>query len=186
MRRLVTLILALVLVLAVAPPVAANHGQPGKLVPFQTAFTAMQTGMDFSGTDPAAVRCDPPAVGPAAWFSTFDGQGDGTRVGPYVEHNTHCAYATGPTTGIFNAGESTITADNGDTLTLTYSGTWVLDLVEGTSVIDEVWTITGGTGRFVDATGSGTGHLVQSLETSVAVGTYTGSIAYDASHRSDT
>jgi hypothetical protein len=184
-RGSVALILASVLVLVVAAPVAGGQGPAMQELPFQTTFTTVQTGMDHEGTDPGAVRCDPPAVGPAAWFSTFDGLGNGTHLGRYSEHNTHCAYATGPTTGVFNEGRSTITTANGETLTLSYSGTWVLDLTAGTSVVDEVWTITGGTGRFAHATGSGTAHLVQSLATGAGPGHYDGWIAYDASDRSN-
>jgi len=183
MRRAFALTLAAALALVVAVPTSAGQGPAMETLPFRATFTTLQTGMDDSGGDPGAVRCDPPAVGPAAWFSTFDGHGNGTHLGRYSEHNTHCAYATGPTTGMFNEGLSTITTANGDTLTLSYGGTWVLDLAAGTATIAEDWTITGGSGRFLNASGSGTLDLLQSLATGAGVGHVSGAIAYDASDR---
>jgi hypothetical protein len=181
-NRASALVMAVALVLAVAAPAIAGDGSAGA-VPFRATFTTLQTGMDSSGSDPNAARCDPPAVGPAGWFSTFDGRGNSTHLGRYSEHNTHCAYATGPTTGYFDEGLSTITAANGDTLTLSYGGTWVLDVTAGTSTVTETWTITGGTGRFLHSSGSGTLDLVQSLVTGAGTGHMTGEIAYDSSDR---
>jgi hypothetical protein len=182
MRRLLALALAVALALVVAVPASAGQGS-AQALPLRATFATLQTGMDFSGEGPGASRCDPPAVGPAAWISTFDGRGNGTHLGRYSEHNTHCAYATGMTTGFFNEGLSTITAANGDTLTLSYEGTWVLDLAAGTSIVTEEWTITGGSGRFLHASGSGTLDLVQSLATGAGTGHMIGTIAYDASDR---
>jgi len=183
MKRPMAMIMAVALVLAVAAPAIAGNGSAGAALPFQATFTTLQTGMDRSGEDPGAGRCDPLAVDPAAWFSTFEGHGNSTHLGRYSEHNTHCSYATGPTAGYFDEGLSTITAANGDTLTLSYGGTWVLDPAAGTSTVTEDWTITGGTGRFLHASGSGTLDLVQSLSTGAGTGHMRGEIAYEASDR---
>lgn len=53
-----------------------------------------------------------------------------------------------------------------------------------TSTIDLEWTITGGTGRFLGATGSGTGHGVADLINGITPITYDGTITYAASSRS--
>lgn len=56
------------------------------------------------------------------------------------------------------SGTQTATAANGDTLTADVSGTVVLDFDEGTGLATGTWfpsfTVTGGTGRFANATGS--------------------------------
>jgi len=183
MKRASTVIMTAAFVLGIGATTVAGDGSAGTAVPFRATFTTLQTGMDFSGSVVGAARCDPPAVGPAGWFSTFDGHGNSTHLGRYSEHNTHCAYATGPTTGYFDEGLSTITAANGDTLNLGYGGTWVLDLSAGTSTVTEEWTITGGSGRFMHASGSGTLDLVQSLDTGAGTGHMSGEIAYEASDR---
>ena len=75
------------------------------------------------------------------------------------------------------AGTIVITAANGDQLTESYSTTLTID---GTTLTATgPYRVTGGTGRFSDATGSGTIDVTGSLLPPFGVsGTYTGTIAY--------
>lgn len=184
MRRSFALLLAVILAVAVTQPVLATHGQPGKLIPVRGTFTTMQTGMDPTFTMPGAERC--PAG--AAWFSVFEGQGVLSQLGAWTNLNTHCTWIDSPPgdvmVGHFALGEDTITAANGDTLTLSYDGTFVVDYTQGTASVDEAWEVTGGTGRFTNAAGSGTLRMLQSLVTGAGTGWTSGWIAYDASDRS--
>src|SRR5262245_3617935 len=80
---------------------------------------------------------------------TRDGGGTATYRGRYTEHITlQVNVQTGHGTGA-----ATFTAANGDTLTATVDGQST-PISPGVISIVEVYTITGGTGRFADATGS--------------------------------
>ena len=84
------------------------------------------------------------------------------------------AVATGPTTRTAH-GTTTFVAANGDTLLATVAG-------HGTRIgptvlsIVEVYTITGGTGRFADATGTFTLENTLEQTTGVSSGTFSGAI----------
>jgi len=74
----------------------------------------------------------------------------------------------------------TLTAANGDTLTLSDTQCLISSLSISVAEITCVWSVTGGTGRFSGATGSGTLDmiLVFSPNPSSFTETWTGSIAY--------
>jgi hypothetical protein len=96
----------------------------------------------------------------------------------------HCSRFTSPTTGEFGDGTITLTAANGDVLVLDEWGTF--ELVGPTSIIDLSWTVNGvlSTGRFTNATGSGSAAPVGDLIANTTTGSMWGTIAYDASNRS--
>lgn len=184
-RHTIAFFAALLLLAAATVPALATRGQPDKLFAFESKFTTFQTAMDFAFTAPGAERC--PAS--AAWFSVFDGDGWGRHLGLFTEHNSHCAFVDGTTaTGMFGhltLGEDVLTAANGDMLTDAYYGEWEVDYVAGVATAVTYWTITGGTGRFEGATGSGELHLVQPLDAGGwGSGFASGEITYDASSRS--
>ena len=73
------------------------------------------------------------------------------------------------------SGTSTLTAANGDTLVITFVGTVQLEGPdpEDPVTFDGTWTVIDGTGRFADATGSGTytGSAAGPAGTLVLIGT---------------
>ena len=73
-------------------------------------------------------------------------------------------------------GSATFTAANGDTLTATVDGQATPTTTPGVLSIVEVYTITGGTGRFADATGTFTLHSTVNQATGVSSGTFSGAI----------
>ena len=102
---------------------------------------------------------------------TRNGTGTATYLGKYTSHvtlqvNVLTARATGA---------ATFTAANGDTLTTTVDGRSTL-IAPGVLSIVEVYTITGGTGRFADATGTFTGEIIVTQATGVSTGTFSGVI----------
>ena len=138
----VAALLAAALCLAFAAPAAgANPVRP---------FGGWTTGHDTS--DFAKPGC------PADAFVRYGSVGEGQmlHLGHVHVVVTQCTWldeATG--TGSFDLGTVTLTAANGDVLVLAQKGTFTL--VPNT--IEMTWTVApGGTGRFVDAKGSGTGH----------------------------
>ncbi len=69
------------------------------------------------------------------------------------------------------------TAANGDSLTATFTGQASPTATPGVLTIEETATITGGTGRFSDATGTFTAHRVFSQLTGVTTGSIEGWIS---------
>ncbi len=77
----------------------------------------------------------------------------------------------------FITGTVTITAANGDQLFLTHSG-YAEDLGNGTLKVTLEHIITGGTGRFADASGSYLGISTVNLKTQTATAAFKGTISY--------
>ena len=75
-----------------------------------------------------------------------------------------------------STGTSTFTAANGDTLTATVVGQATPTAIPGVLSIVEIYTITGGTGRFADATGTFTLESTVNQATGVSSGTFSGTI----------
>ena len=109
-------------------------------------------------------------VGPTR-FLVRDGGGTATHLGKYTEHIT--MQINLPTR--HSMGAATFTAANGDTLTATVEGQ-ATPASPGVLSIVEVYSITGGTGRFADATGSFTLHSTAIQATGVSSGTFSGAI----------
>ena len=102
---------------------------------------------------------------------TREGGGTATYLGKYTEHIT-MQIDVRTSHGI---GAATFTAANGDTLTATVDGQ-ATPASPGVLSIVEVYTITGGTGRFADATGSFTLKSTLNQATGVSSGTFSGAI----------
>jgi hypothetical protein len=97
--------------------------------------------------------------------------GTATYLGKYTEHATfQVDVRTGSATGT-----ATFTAANGDTLTASVVGQGTVTGPTTRSIV-EVYTITGGTGRFAGATGTFTLERTLDLTTGVSSGTFSGAI----------
>jgi hypothetical protein len=105
-------------------------------------------------------------------FLDRQGTGTATQLGKYTSHltaqiNLLTSHATGA---------ATFTAANGDTLTATVEGQATPTTTPGVLSVVEVYTITGGTGRFADATGTFTLENIVTQATGVSTGTFSGTI----------
>jgi hypothetical protein len=105
---------------------------------------------------------------------TREGGGNATHLGKYTEHITMQINLTTR----HAIGAATFTAANGDTLTATDEGQATPTATPGVLSIVEVYTITGGTGRFADATGTFTLHSTVTQATGVSSGMFSGAIDY--------
>ena len=103
---------------------------------------------------------------------TREGGGTATYLGKYTEQVT----AQINVLTRHGTGAATFTAANGDTLTATVEGQATLTTTPGVLSIVEVYTITGGTGRFADATGTFTLESTVTQATGVSTGTFSGAI----------
>jgi len=100
------------------------------------------------------------------------GTGNATYLGKYTEHVTLQVNVITRT----STGAATFTAANGDTLTTSVVGQSTLTSTPGVISVVEVYTITGGTGRFAATTGTFTLHSTAIQATGVSSGTLSGSI----------
>ena len=152
MKRLFLALVATTALLASAA-VSATAAE----TPFKGTVSAVETGT---------------TVGPTR-FLVRDGGGTATHLGKYTEHIT--MQINLPTR--HSMGAATFTAANGDTLTATVEGQ-ATPTSPGELSIVEVYTITGGTGRFADATGSFTLDSTVDQVTGVSSGRLSGAIDY--------
>jgi len=132
------------------------------------AVSAVAAETPFKGTVNAVETSQ--VVFPTA-FVDREGTGTATYLGRYTEHVI--LQVNIPT--MSSTGTATFTAANGDTLTAsvvgqaTRTGPTVLSIVE-------VYTITGGMGRFAGATGSFTLESTLEQTTGVSTGTFSGAV----------
>jgi hypothetical protein len=168
------MLVSMALVFAIAAPVTANHGQQDQTVPFRAVVTTH---------DPAEPYPAPTCVG-GAWDIATSGWAVTSHLGIAEWEQSHCTHFDFATyTAFTENGRATLTAPNGDTVELAYVATFTADAQYAYLSID--WEITGGTGRFLHASGSGTGwgqgDYVVTLTTH---STWVGTLTYDASDHS--
>ncbi len=106
-------------------------------------------------------------------FVDRHGTGTATYLGKYTEHVTMQIHV--PT--LSSMGSATFTAANGDTLTATVVGQAIPVPPETLSIVER-YTITGGTGRFADATGSFALESTLNRTTGVSTGRLIGAIEH--------
>jgi hypothetical protein len=105
----------------------------------------------------------PTTLTPGVLSVDFTGSGRLAHLGKTTLTAHETVIFTSPMTTRIVGGSATLTAANGDQLFLAYSGTGAL--IEGKLQDSLSYVITGGTGRFARATGSGTAHSTTELAT---------------------
>jgi len=123
----------------------------------------------FKGTVSAVETA---VVVPPTASLTRDGTGTATYLGKYTEHIVMSIDL--PT--MSSTGAATFIAANGDTLTATVVGQATRTGPTTMLSIVEVYTVTGGTGRFAGATGTFTLEGIVEQTTGVSSGTFSGVI----------
>jgi hypothetical protein len=157
------------------PEVVASHGQPGKPLPIHGTVSGFPTHQIF---DPAAIaqRCTPGSD----WVIGFYLTGPVAHLGQVTVTAEHCSQA-GP--GTYSDGTITFISANGDELWGTYH-TGTFGMLSPTVVwFEDTIVLSGGTGRFVNATGGGSEVGTFDLATGVIELELNGWISYDASDR---
>jgi hypothetical protein len=132
------------------------------------AVSAVAAETPFKGTVNAVETG--PVVFPIR-FLDREGTGKATYLGRYTEHVVMQINIP----AMASTGTATFTAANGDTLLATVVGQATRTGPTTLSIV-EVYTITGGTGRFADATGNFTLESTVDQVTGVSSGTFSGAI----------
>lgn len=112
-----------------------------------------------------------------------------TLMGSGVGHASHLGnvtvsttetldFVTSPGSLVIRDGTMVMVAANGDELRWAYEGSGSMPDAQGVSAFSGTFLVTGGTGKFADATGSGTFDGTGSTLTGVAIVSYLGRIAY--------
>lgn len=130
--------------------------------------SAVAAETPFKGTVSAVETV---VVVPPTASLTRDGTGTATYLGKYTEHIVMTINL--PT--LSSTGAATFTAANGDTVTATVAGQATRTGPTTLSIVER-YTITGGTGRFGDATGSFRLESTVEQTTGVSSGTFSGVI----------
>ena len=137
MRRKMMLLMALVLLLTVAPAAVAEPGS-----------------RPFKGSMSGSVTFEPdPGCDNNPWLMRTDSQATGTvsHLGRTTMTSAHCT----PAGASIDGGEMALVAANGDRVFITYEGTASPPNADGIIVADVDFVIIGGDGRFEGATGGG-------------------------------
>lgn len=161
-------------------PIAANHGQPDKELPFSLSGDAVLLGQDFApdfgppvfGRSDFGGRCSVDSD----FVIRFAIEGEATFLGRLTATAEHCSqidFTTGLTT--ITDGEMVITSAYGDELWASYDRT-----TPGAGEPEQV-EFTGGTGQFVGASGGGLAHPICDRATGTCTYDLEGVIVHDAS-----
>jgi hypothetical protein len=146
---------------------AASSGVGGG----QAAATTPAT--PFKGTLEGTVAFA--VVGPALAHVDISASGVSTHLGRFtveIPHDVDLSIAVG-------TGTYTFTAANGDRLVASFTGT--ADASTPVFVIEEQATVTGGTGRFANATGSFSVSRLYDTAAGTTTGTFTGTVSIPTS-----
>ena len=160
-RTFLAAVASLTAVLLAVPPVALA----ATTTPFRSAITAQAS---FAETPV-----------PGVLKVTTSGVGHASHLGKVTLTTTETLdFVTSPEGLVVRDGRMVMVAANGDELHWDYEGTGSLPDDEGASTLTGTFVITGGTGRFEYATGSGTFEGTGNAVTGVAIVFYRGTIAY--------
>jgi hypothetical protein len=120
-----------------------------------------------------------PTATPGVFAVTGSGSGRATHLGQVTVSTSELVdFTVSPGTVTIRGGEMVVVAANGDELYSNYSGGGSLPDVNGVVSFSGTFTITGGTGRFSDATGGGTFEGEGNVVTGDVVVSYQGTIRY--------
>lgn len=189
MKRLSRIIgVATLMLMATAGPAMASRGQPDHAVPIKGSVLALDNGQ--------AGPVDCPEW--ADWRFDSSGTGQLSHLGRVDLDLTQCSRYVNPPFFGESVGATTFTAANGDMLVLAHElefDVYLNDIPAPDGFAGEgTWTVVDGSGRFANATGSGSITTLGDVPTDdtpmfdlpagATLWTFTGEIVYDASNRS--
>ncbi|MEO8935478.1 MAG: hypothetical protein ABI277_01550 [Burkholderiaceae bacterium] len=146
-----------------------------------TLALAGPTGVPFKAslTTQEAIHLDPVACQSAPFLAgVTTASGQASHLGAVTGSGTDCITPTSAYTYMFSNGKLSMIAANGDELRADYSGNLSPSATPPVFVINGTYRITGGTGRFANASGTGAVGGLENLETGQGQLALKGSISY--------
>lgn len=140
--------------------------------PTNVPFTATLVTQEQLRPNPATCQAAPFLSG------TTTGSGHASHLGNITGSGTDCVTPTSPSTYSFSNGKLVVIAANGDELRADYSGNLTPSATAPIYVIAGTYRITGGTGRFTNASGTGTVGGLENLLTGQGQFELKGAISY--------
>lgn len=140
--------------------------------PTNVPFKASLTTQEVIHFDPVACQSMPFLAG------TTTGSGQASHLGAVTGSATDCIMPTSAYTYTFSNGKLSLIAQNGDELRADYSGNLSPSATPPVFVLNGTYRITGGTGRFANASGTGTVGGLENLATGQGQFELKGSISY--------
>ncbi|MGI9025900.1 MAG: hypothetical protein ACR2GP_10015 [Burkholderiaceae bacterium] len=137
-------------------------------VPFKATFVTQEQ----LHPDPAICQTAPYLVG------VTTGSGHASHLGATTGISSDCVTPTSAYTYSFSNGKLTLTAANGDEVRAEYSGSLSPTATPPIYAIAGTYRITGGTGRFSNASGTGTLQGIDNLQTGQGQLQLSGTISY--------
>jgi hypothetical protein len=136
-------------------------------VVFASGATAAKPAVPFNALIAIGEQLGAGSAGCAS-VAAVAGIGAASHLGKVSSTSNDCVNMTGPGLFSFSSKNIVVTAANGDQLFGTYDGT--VDATSGIGVITGSFTITGGTGRFSNATGGGSLQGLEALDLTTFTG----------------
>lgn len=162
-RSIVGRLLPFIFAICCIVAVPVGRAQAGSLVPFHAKLIQTSTFIQCPTGTPAAAVC-----------VSVTGKGTATHIGHMSKESVVILTLFDPSCGTFTE-NAIFTAANGDTITAVQAGTGCF--TSPTTVIaTATYTVTGGTGRFSGANGSGT---ASATNNAVGPGVFVGPATYD-------
>jgi hypothetical protein len=164
----------------------ASRGQPDRAVPFQGGGTGTITRQVYApGFPTERSTFDGRCSVPSDYVVEFAAGGQLAHLGEVTTVFEHCSrmnvdMATGAVTFDYGDGQMTVVAANGDELYGTYADGSGELMADGNVAWRDTFTLTGGTGRFEGASGSGRDTGTTHSVTGWTVWGMEGTVAYDA------
>ncbi len=140
--------------------------------PTSVPFKATLVTQEQLHPDPAICQSAPYLVG------VTTGSGHVSHLGATTGISTDCVTPTSAYTYTFSYGKLTLTAASGDEVRAEYSGSLSPTATAPIYAIAGTYRITGGTGRFSGASGTGTLQGIENLQTGQGQLQLTGTISY--------